>query len=820
MEPTASPSTSSTVQSILGFVPSSTSVTSRPPLKVTFPDCTQLATSISADLIESDFSAKLLYPLQEDDTLSISNRPFMKTTSSVFYELATSMSSSVSESEFSTELLSRLQQDDTLKELYSKDAGVSEGYTILEHTQLVLETAAKWKSSFDSKVLPLVSWKEFLLFLALHDIGKGIAKESESAVFGTSITFKEHELKKTQDVLRQVMERVGLEDKKITLFSALLSYDSQGLYLRGLISKHEVFDNLIEMAFHAEVPLNKMYDLLEVFHAIDAASYPNLFSTLFRVDNNRLIHSNQNQKLVDDIRESIRLSQEGLEVLSLLANEARTGLQGKEKLGVRLSRNGEKLFTYLRLIHGRMLLDKSVNSENKDLYRKVKRDFRDILLAIVKESGKDSFKTRYLRALYNSGGRKEMDSSDFDAFYSLFFQYETNQTTDSIHYFSAMIDELLNFRKDYLIRYSKEKVERFLAEEKGRLMVPIAAGKRETTLVKNLRAKISSMPTESQDSLNLLHLTFIHGSNSAIMPNLLLTDMQLIPTGRLFKMGIIPFSGELQEGATSSGVNSNKISGTSLDNGERALSYAYKTDYHTNVPNENEILNKFINSMNNLVDKNGTIYKTHYDTIYSGLYIRYAISILRLRSINQQIFNELEPRLIEIINRMEADYNEFKRSEFYRSYMPTQEDPTKELGYKYHDYVWFRDFKGTEDAIQRLKKAMTEPIFAPEGVKEAIKSIFPITFGSTTLNPLTAEPQNPSERCSVKATRLGKDLQYIFVNASDITKVRNFLKGQGLENTVKVIDNSHLDGAILLNRLAAPYFCDIASRKKMETLDI
>ncbi len=104
--------------------------------------------------------------------------------------------------------------------------------------------------------------------------------------------------------------------------------------------------------------------------------------------------------------------------------------------------------------------------------------------------------------------------------------------------------------------------------------------------------------------------------------------------------------------------------------------------------------------------------------------------------------------------------------------------------------------------------------------KETTKEVLPLVFGSTTLNPLTAEPGNPSERCSVKAAKLGKDLQYIFAPSAAIEKVTNFCQGQRLENSVKVIDNSDLQEAILLNRIAAPYLCDIVSRKKLKALTI
>lgn len=720
-----------------------------------------------------------------------------------------------SQTDFSSKLLECLQENETLRQLYSKDAGVSEGYTILEHTKLVLETAAKWRGSFESKVLPLATWKEFLLFLALHDIGKGVAKENESAIFGTSITAKENELKNTQAILQQVMKHVGIDENKITLFSTLLTYDSQGLYLRSLISKKEALDNITEMAFIAKVPLKQMYDLLEVFHAVDAASYPILFSSIFQQVGTLLVHSKENQKLVDSMRAEIELAEEGKEALQELANKVRTSSEDRENFGVLLAQDAKKLFVYLRVVHREMLLDDSVNG-NKDLYQRIKKDFRDILLAIAKQSGQETF-NEYLKSIHKEGARTDTTVQQLGGspFFTLFFpKVDSTINLDSIS-FNNMIDELVTFRKDYLIRYSRDKVERFIVEEKKNLETTVSSDPYEAEIMTHLRSILGSIRTDNQDSLNLLPLTFLHGSNSAILPNLLLTDMQLIPTGRLFKMGIVPLSGELQIGTTVGAVNCDKISGTSLDRGERAISYALEKGFHTSVETEKEKVEQFISSMNER--RSEKLYKSHSDILSADLNMRLSVSILRLRTLDQEAFNMLEPTLRVIVDKMETDFNEYKKSTNYKDRMPKKEDPTGTLGYGWHDTYWKEKFDKLEGAIKSLKRAIIEPLVVPQSVKVAINHIFPMTFGSKTLNPLFPLA-GPSERCSIKAARLGKDLQYIFAESNDRDAIQIYLKEQRLENDIQVVEKRHLEEAILLNRIAAPYFCDIASRKKMEKM--
>jgi hypothetical protein len=88
---------------------------------------------------------------------------------------------------------------------------------------------------------------------------------------------------------------------------------------------------------------------------------------------------------------------------------------------------------------------------------------------------------------------------------------------------------------------------------------------------------------------------FFHGSNSASLVSL--TKKQgLIPTGRLLKQGIVPFSGELFVGIH--GVNQDNLSVTTFNYLDLALQNAKKSDDYTPEVSRKQIeeFKKFENS--------------------------------------------------------------------------------------------------------------------------------------------------------------------------------------------------------------------------------
>ncbi len=193
----------------------------------------------------------------------------------------------------SNELIDILSCDEELKTCFSKLAGVREGYTVLEHTKRVLELAQRYRESFSPQVEKLVDWWEFTLFLALHDIGKGISKEIHP-----NPNPKQLELQMSREILEKTMQKLDLSPEKISIFSAMLKYDSLGDYLQCDIDIDVIKSHIIEMAEMSKTNPKQFYQIYHSFHIIDAASYPTL-QDFFKYEGSDLKYCEVYQDMAD-----------------------------------------------------------------------------------------------------------------------------------------------------------------------------------------------------------------------------------------------------------------------------------------------------------------------------------------------------------------------------------------------------------------------------------------------------------------------------------------------------------------------------------------
>lgn len=210
-----------------------------------------------------------------------------------------------------------LEQDPELAKLYALWSGVGEGYTVKEHTLRVLEV-------FMREFLPLpkveylfstfgITWQEFVFFLALHDIGKGVAVRE-----GKGRDFKSKEFAETAPVFTRVAEMCGLDPKKCRYFLALLENDPIG---QAVIKGRDAVianaaDQIRQGAYKAEVNPEEFLWVQTLFHAIDASSYPYIRKNFFASDANVAI-SIQNQSL----SKLLGHSPEQKEILKKLADQ-------------------------------------------------------------------------------------------------------------------------------------------------------------------------------------------------------------------------------------------------------------------------------------------------------------------------------------------------------------------------------------------------------------------------------------------------------------------------------------------------------------------
>ncbi len=90
-------------------------------------------------------------------------------------------------------------------------------------------------------------------------------------------------------------------------------------------------------------------------------------------------------------------------------------------------------------------------------------------------------------------------------------------------------------------------------------------------------------------------ISAVHGANSGVFIGLSNTEIKaLYPSGSLIKLGIVPFSGELREGATSNGVNRNSLSAYAAAEFQKSLK-SYASQFHVNEEKA-EVVERFIKS--------------------------------------------------------------------------------------------------------------------------------------------------------------------------------------------------------------------------------
>jgi hypothetical protein len=674
------------------------------------------------------------------------------------------------------ELLLALGQNPSLKYLFDLDAGVSEGYTVKQHTKMVLDVAQEFRAQFYDSVVRVVPWNTFVLFLCLHDIGKGISKSNETA-FDSPISLKEAELKMTQEVMADTMKLLAIPEAHIAVFVQLLSYDSQGLYLRDLISCDEAYDNMVEMANACGVELGAYYQLFEIFHKIDAASYPVLRSSIFKLANSKLMYIETNQKLVDDLQLKIQQAITGKAVFETLLKKINDPQAQVKEVRKEVVANVANLQSFLEKVHKEMLVASEGGlKQRKSEFRNIKRGFRDLFLFLARDS-KD---LKILIESYQNLIKTPLQSATLRQFTRLLFL-----GINDIENLVIFIDQVISFRKDYLCRYSVEKIMLKTGQDFWKVLFQF----------------------DSPQKLHqVLKVTFLHGSNTAIFPNLLLTGMQLIPSGRLFQMGIVPLSGELSEGSTVKGVNRYNLSGVPIEQMSTAVFYATRTDFHTIESQEEKMLKAFLEDIEKA---KRPLFQNVYHVMMGRFSQRVIAAIRRLKALNPKLYGEFENLLKRALRDIENDFEQYKASPDYAAHYQ------KEKGLPARCYYFNQQFEVFEGFIKSFKEALSKPVLIPKGIVEAIKTPSPVVFGSTTLH---TSWKSDTERVAQKAATLGKDIQIMFVDPQNKMQLEACLKDNGLQGRVNLFTTGFLCLVHRMYDAAQLYLQDFASIKKLKKL--
>lgn len=221
------------------------------------------------------------------------------------------------------QLIETLKSYPEIAELYKLSAGVTENYTIEEHTLRVLEAFEKnFNTDKVNRLLEdtRLSREQFALFLALHDIGKGKAVEE---VEDPSPIRKDRELQYCIEVIQKIAKEIDLGEKTLRIFKALLVDDNIGGFLKypvatkGLALK--TAEELKGVADACDLPFVPFASLKILFHKVDASSYPTL-QNLFKWNEERqpIGYADHLQKKMDLLEKTLETLPEPVDGVSVL----------------------------------------------------------------------------------------------------------------------------------------------------------------------------------------------------------------------------------------------------------------------------------------------------------------------------------------------------------------------------------------------------------------------------------------------------------------------------------------------------------------------
>jgi hypothetical protein len=181
-------------------------------------------------------------------------------------------------------LVDKLAENHYLAELYQGDVGVWEGYTLRQHTLMVMDRfeqycAPSWNSSVLTK-------DDFRLMLALHDLGK------PQAVKETGGTSAQHEYT-LRIVTPEMLKQLGVSDAKARVMVSIIDQNYIGSQMKrhiplgGLLRRtysekdsKRILDgtkkdakNISVKAEGLGIGTTEYFKLLKVYYQCDAASY-------------------------------------------------------------------------------------------------------------------------------------------------------------------------------------------------------------------------------------------------------------------------------------------------------------------------------------------------------------------------------------------------------------------------------------------------------------------------------------------------------------------------------------------------------------------
>jgi UTP:GlnB (protein PII) uridylyltransferase len=165
--------------------------------------------------------------------------------------------------------------------LFSEPSGVSEGYSIGEHTARVVALLENQAKPYGLERVALVSkirdYTALMRYtLAFHDIGKSIAFRGGD---------KSRETQYSDPLAIDLLAAAGFNATEIKLGVGLISaHQLIGTYLQGRIGLDDSAAAVRAGAKYAEIDEQTFFTLLEIVFVCDAGSYPALYHGVFHED--------------------------------------------------------------------------------------------------------------------------------------------------------------------------------------------------------------------------------------------------------------------------------------------------------------------------------------------------------------------------------------------------------------------------------------------------------------------------------------------------------------------------------------------------------
>ena len=163
--------------------------------------------------------------------------------------------------------------DKQFPNMYNLDVGVFEGYTLYQHTFMVLSQFEKY---YCDKILPGEFNKDvFRLFLALHDIGK------PKAVMMDDLKLQ-HQY--SSEYITILFEFLQISQDETRNLISIINFDL-GAYLRGRVSIKQTHESVIQLALNTSMSLTEFFELIVLYFKVDAGSYTENAGGIYSLDN-------------------------------------------------------------------------------------------------------------------------------------------------------------------------------------------------------------------------------------------------------------------------------------------------------------------------------------------------------------------------------------------------------------------------------------------------------------------------------------------------------------------------------------------------------